>query len=141
MSAAAATTIAAIATAAAAIPAEATSATAAAIFAWFGFIDFQRTAADFLAIELLNRCIGFVAGGHFDEGEPSRASGVAIFDDTCGLDRTGLRKQFLKILTGSLESEVSNIEFCRHRDIPFPAWGGKEAANRMGFGETVAIEG
>ena len=37
----------------AAIVVKATS--AAAIFSWFGFIDFQGTTTDFLTIELLNR--------------------------------------------------------------------------------------
>ena len=44
--------IAAIATAA--IVAKATS-PAAAVFSWFGFIDFQGATTKFLAIELLNR--------------------------------------------------------------------------------------
>ena len=56
--------------AAAAIIAKATSADAA-IFAWFGFIDFQRPAADFFTIELLNGRRGLFASGHFDESEPS----------------------------------------------------------------------
>jgi hypothetical protein len=101
--------IAAVATAA--IVAKATSA-AAAILAGFGFIDFQGATTDFLAIEVLNRRCGLFLAGHFHEGKASRASGVAVFHNTGRLNRAGLAKQLLQLLTGGLESEVSNIKFC-----------------------------
>src|SRR6185503_15090403 len=101
--------IAAIATAA--IVAKATSA-AGAIFAWFGFIDLQGATTKFLAIELRNSRSRFFLAGHFDEGKASRASGVAVFHNTSRLNRAGLTKQLLELLTGGLESKVSNIEFC-----------------------------
>ena len=103
-----ASTIAAIATAA--IVAKATS--ASAIFAGFGLIDFQGATTKFLAIELLNRGSRFFLAGHFHEGKASRASGVAVFHHTGRLNRARLTKQLLQFLTGSLESEVSNIKFC-----------------------------
>src|SRR6185503_18115852 len=71
---AAATTTAAAATAAtaAAITAKATSTTTATIFAWPGFVDFQGTTANFLSVELFNRCSRFCFRRHFDEGETLR---------------------------------------------------------------------
>ena len=83
--AATATTTTTITAKASAVAAEATTsaATAAtAIFAWLGFVDFQGATADFFAIELIDGCCGFFLGRHFDEGEPSRTSGVAVFHDT-----------------------------------------------------------
>src|SRR5215471_3700641 len=74
------TTAAAIAAEASAISAKATSA-AAAVLARFGFVDFQRTTADFFAIEQLNGCIGFFGRGHFHKGEAARTTRHAIFDD------------------------------------------------------------
>src|SRR5207253_6205318 len=70
---------------------------------------------NFLAIELIDCRCGFFVAGHFDEPEASRTSSVAIFDDARRLDRAGLSKQFLQLLTGSLESEVSHIKFRCHR--------------------------
>lgn len=105
----AATEIAA-AEAAASAAAEATSATSA-IFARFGFVNFQRATTYFLAIELFNSRSGFFLRGHFDEGEPARTSCITIFDNTGRFDCAGLGKQLLQVLAGSLESEVSNIEF------------------------------
>jgi len=92
-----------------AIVAKATS--AAAVFAGFGFIDFQGTPADFLSIELTDRRISFFFRRHFDEGKASRASGVAVFHNTGRLNRSSLTEQLLQLLTGGLESEVSNIKF------------------------------
>src|SRR6185369_779334 len=118
-SAAAATTAATIATAtAAAITAKAT-ATAAAIFAWARFVDFQRATSNFLPVELFNRCRRFFFRRHFHESETFRLSRIAILNHACRFNRSGLSKQFLKILTGSLESEVSDIKFFDHREIPF----------------------
>src|SRR6185369_11382261 len=131
-SAAAATTAATIATAtAAAITAKATTAaaaiaakaasaaTTAAIFAWARFVDFQRATSNFLPVELFNRCRRFFFRRHFHESETFRLSRIAILNHACRFNRSGLSKQFLKILTGSLESEVSDIKFFDHREIPF----------------------
>src|SRR5262249_54382007 len=108
LAAATATTKAAAAAvaAASAITAKATSTTAAAAtttLAWPGFVDFQGATSNFLSVEHFNRCSRFCIGRHFDEGEAFRSSSVAILDHVCRLNRSGLSKQFLKILTGSLE--------------------------------------
>src|SRR5947209_5830589 len=110
----AAAAAAAITTKATAPAGKATSATPT-IFARFGFVDFQSAAINFLAIELIDCRCGFFVAGHFDEPEASRTSSVAIFDDARRLNRAGLSKQFLQLLTGSLESEVSHIKFRCHR--------------------------
>src|SRR3954462_1711116 len=46
-----------------------TTEAATAILARLGFVDFQRAAADFLAIQLLDGGSGFFLGCHFNEGE------------------------------------------------------------------------
>ncbi len=58
-------------TAPATATAKATTAAATAIFAWFGFVNFERAATDFFAIELIDGSGGLFRRGHFDEGEPS----------------------------------------------------------------------
>src|SRR5437899_1254809 len=109
MTAVVATTIAAAAAAtitakASASTAKAASATTTTIFARLGFVDFQSAAINFLAIELINRRCGFFIAGHFDEPEASRTPSVAVFDDARRLNRAGLSKQFLQLLTSGLES-------------------------------------
>src|SRR5205823_1372517 len=64
---AAAITITTVTAATTTTTAKTTTAAAAAIFARLRFVDFQRATADFLAIELLDGCIGFFGRGHFHE--------------------------------------------------------------------------
>jgi hypothetical protein len=99
---------------AAAVTAEATTTTTTAILAWPRFIDLQHPTSDFLAVELLDRCRRFFVSRHFDEREAFGLSCVAVFNDACRFNRSGLRKQFLEMLAGGLESEISNIEFLCH---------------------------
>jgi hypothetical protein len=102
----------AIATVPAAITAEVTSAaTAATIFARPGFVNLQHPTSNFLAVELLNCRRRFFLGRHFDESETFRSASVAIFNYARRFNRARLSKQCLEILTGGLESKVSNIEF------------------------------
>lgn len=54
-----------------------------ASFAWLGFIDLQSTPTQLLAIKLIDRRRGLRVCRHLDEGKPSRAPGVAIFDYVC----------------------------------------------------------
>ncbi len=70
-------------TAAAAATVTAAAATTTAIFAWLGFIDFQSTTADFLAIKLANSCGSLVVSGHLHKRKSTGASRFAIFDHAC----------------------------------------------------------
>src|SRR5690242_3115548 len=72
-----------ITTKAATITAEAASTAAATILAWFGFVDFERTTTDFLAVKLLDRRSRFFLRRHFDEAKSSRASRIAVFHNIC----------------------------------------------------------
>src|SRR5436309_11506839 len=64
-----------------------TTAAAATVFTWAGFIDGQLPATDFLAVEAIDRGLGFLRAGHFDKAETLAASRVAVHDD---LDRLHL---------------------------------------------------
>jgi hypothetical protein len=57
-----------------------TTAAARALFAGFGFIDGQRAAAMFLAVERGDRRLRFIVAGHLDESEALAASGQPIAD-------------------------------------------------------------
>jgi hypothetical protein len=58
-----------------------TAATTTAAAAWLilGFVDFERSSAHVLAIEILDRT-GRIGAWHFDESEAARASGFTIHD-------------------------------------------------------------
>jgi hypothetical protein len=130
----------AIATETAAAPvAWATSAGSAAILTWLGFVDFQSATAEFLTVELLDSSRSFFVRSHLNKRESPRLAGVVVLNEVYGFHGARLTKQFLQILARGLEREISNIEFRCHRDIPFPSGSEKEAANRIGFGETVAV--
>jgi hypothetical protein len=123
----------AVATTTTAIAAKAASATTTAtILAWAGFVDFQRATGNFLSVELFNRGRRFFFRRHFHESETFRLSSIAILDHACRFNRSGLSKQFLKILTGSLESEVSDIKFFDHRDTFSSCFNGEKKL-RIGF--------
>ncbi len=77
-------------------------------------------------MELFDRRSCLVIGGHFDEAKAFRSSGVAVFDNLRRFNRSGLSKQFLEVLTGGLESEVSHIKFFSHINT-FPLLGMKRS--------------
>jgi hypothetical protein len=89
--AAATTTVAATATAAAAATttttatvttatAAATTTAASATFTGTGFVDGDRTTADFLTVEAFNGLTGFFVVCHGDEGEATRTTGFTVGD-------------------------------------------------------------
>jgi hypothetical protein len=110
---AAATTTAVAAPAATTAAAEATTsaatATAAALFARAGFVDGQRAAAMFLAVERADRRLGFLIGAHLDEAESFGSAGVAIVDDLGGDYRPMLSKQLLEFRAIDLVAQVANV--------------------------------
>lgn len=82
---------------AAAATAAAAAATATAAFAGGhgpGFINGQRTAVKFLAIELADRFIAAIL--HLDKAEALRPSGLAVRDDANSLNRASLGEKFAK---------------------------------------------
>ncbi len=65
----------------AAAPAITTAAAAAEFIAGAGFVDLQRAAIDFFAIEFGDGRLGFFVIGEFDKAESLGAAGFAVRDD------------------------------------------------------------
>jgi hypothetical protein len=124
-------------TSAATISAKASIATTttAAIFAGLGFVNFQSPAVYFLAIELIDGCGGLFLGGHLDKAEAARTSRFTVLYDGRSFNRTRLSKQVAQLFAGSLEGQISYIQFHRHLSFSFFPFGLREAANQIGFGE------
>jgi len=109
----AAATAAATATISAAATAAATTAavTAAAaagrtFFAGTRFIHRQGPALKLLLVKLLDGCIGFRLGAHFDKGKTTRTSGGAVLHDV-NCDNCARRcKIILQIIFGHTEGKV-----------------------------------
>jgi hypothetical protein len=100
----AAATTAAVATA----PAAATTTRATALSFRTSFVDVKSSAADFLAVNGINRTITFRVIRHFDEGEPSRLARITIGDNVHSIYTAVRLKQRTDILFGRTETQVSN---------------------------------
>jgi hypothetical protein len=98
------------ATAAAVTTAAAATATATrTIFTRFSFVNVERAAIYFLAVELRDRCFAFFFRRHFDETESARAACFTIFDDVSRLNGPGLAEQLFEILIACIEGKVSYV--------------------------------
>src|ERR671939_410693 len=128
-------------TTATAIAAEAATASPA-IFARACFIDVQVTTTQIRTIKLLDGFLALLLGSHFNEAEAARAARLAILNHSGRLDRPGLREELLQIIARSLEREVADVKFHRHRcNCSSPLIGVLgEASNQSGFGVTVAAK-
>jgi hypothetical protein len=119
----AATAATAIASAAATTTATAkptTAATITPILPGSGFVHRQITSIEFLAIKLRDGSLPFFFCSHFNKAKAPGTSGFTVFNDRRGFYRPRLGKQLVQILAGSLESEITNIEFHRHVNAPLP---------------------
>jgi hypothetical protein len=104
------------ATAATAATAAATTAAAAAMFrAGTGFVDRERTAFEFLAVEGADGRLGLCVRGHFDEGEASGPARELILDDR---NRRYLSMSFKKlpdVTFAGVERQITNVDIhCIH---------------------------
>jgi len=86
------TASAAATTAAAAATVAATAAAAWPLLAGLGFVDGQRPAVMFLAVQCGNRRLGFLVAGHFDKAEAFAAAGHLVHDHSGAFDRSVLRE-------------------------------------------------
>jgi len=122
ISAVAATTVTAatIATVSAATTTAATatvSTTTAAAFALFHrtrFIDGQRTAIDFLAMEFRDGCLRFFRRAHFDKAEAAGTPRHAIIDHLHPRDIARLGKKIGQVVFRHAKGQVAHIEFYAH---------------------------
>src|SRR5439155_23287761 len=85
---------------------------AAAAGALLGLIHPQRTPAELLAVEILDRARG-IGARHLDEPEAARPAGVAIGDDAHRLDGAVRREQLADLGVSSGKWQVANIDL-RH---------------------------
>src|SRR6266550_7162993 len=85
---------------------------AAAAGALLGLIHPQRTPAELLAVEILDRARG-IGARHLDEPEAARPAGVAIGDDAHRLDGAVLCEQLAHLGVSGGKRQVANIDL-RH---------------------------
>ena len=76
-------------------------------FARTGFIDGERTAVEFFAIELRDGSVGFFLRSHFHERETAGLVGEFVHDQFAFSDRTGLFEQVEDIAFGGIERQVT----------------------------------
>jgi hypothetical protein len=112
-------------TTAATATATAITATAAAagagrtIFARASFVNRQRPAIDFFAVERLNGGIGSLLGFHADKREAARAAAEFVLDHIHFHDRAVRGEEVLELFLGGVEGKVSNKQFYAHDDFTF----------------------
>src|SRR5262249_17725789 len=85
-------------------------------FTGTSFIDGEGATLPFLPIEGLDGSTGAFRCGHGHESEAARLAGHFVLHQVGRRDRTMRRKQILEIVLGSIEGEVSNVQFCIHDD-------------------------
>jgi hypothetical protein len=78
-----------------------------------GFVNVQRAAVHFLAIELGDSRLGIAALGHFDKCKTTGLAAVAVRYDVNALDAAILRKSLLQVFLRSLVTQVSDKDI-RH---------------------------
>src|SRR4029077_10772136 len=79
---------------------------------WLRFVDGQRAALEFFAVELGNSVVPALL--HLDEAKTLRLAGRAIGNDMNCLNRTGLCEQFLQFSFRRLKRQIPDIEFLFH---------------------------
>lgn len=82
--------------------------TAAAVFLGTGFVDVDRPAIEFPAIQSSDGAISFISHTHFNESETSGPSGITVGHDVHTVHRAIRLKQGSNRLFGSSEAEISN---------------------------------
>src|ERR1041384_612822 len=106
----------------------------AARFARARFVDGERAAIEFLAVEAVNDGFGFGIVGEFREAEAARTAGGRIADDvharTLAAERFEVR---LEAVRRGVEGEVTNVETFRHGGQAF-RWCGYGADIKAGHG-------
>jgi hypothetical protein len=110
----AATVAAAAATAAATTVATTSAATTAtpattAIFARASFVDGERPAVVFGAVDASDRGLSFRVATHLDKAEAFAPAGVAIVDHFSTLNRPKLSKHLVKIRARNVETQIATI--------------------------------
>jgi hypothetical protein len=88
------------------------------------FVDYQVAATEILAVEGINRAIGFFIVGNFNERETTGLSRETITNEiNCGRVDTRLREKFMQRIFRRGKRKISNVKllhlrtpFARNRD-------------------------
>ena len=126
--AAATTAAVAAASSAASTPAAATAtaATAAATFlARLGFVDRQRAAIVFLAVESGDGGLRLLIAGHLNKAESLAAARVSVRDHFRALDGAKSREQTFQIGAAHAIPQISDIQFLTQDEPPVNRWDGQ----------------
>ena len=103
--------------------AAAVSATAGAGCFRLGFVDGQLAAFQVLAVPGVDNGLRLGVVGHLGEGEPARASRVAVGDDVKVLARaTGVFQGGAEGVFIQIEGEVADVESISHLELLFFPW-------------------
>src|SRR6185312_12467298 len=86
-------------------------------------VDVQCTALELMAIELLDRLLGFLVAAHFDEAETAGATGGTVHHHRGRLDRAGLGEQSPQVVIRGFEVEVSDEKLLSH--VSCRSWPGE----------------
>jgi hypothetical protein len=106
---------AAAATAAATTAVSAAAATATGtVFARTGFVNPQRAAMEFFAVELGDRLLSFRVRPHLHERESAGLARDTIHDQIAARHGSGLAEEFLEIVLHRLEGQIAYIQFRTH---------------------------
>jgi len=110
-----ATVSAATTTTAATATISAAAATAAfTLFHGTRFVNRQRTAIDFLTMELGDGCLRLFRRAHFHEAEATGATGHAIIDHLHPGDIARLGKEIGQVIFRHAKGQIAHIEFYAH---------------------------
>jgi len=74
-------------------------------------VDPDRTIHDFRVVELLNRGVGFIGTGHFNETEAARTPGIPILDHPCRSHFAVRLERRAEVFIRGPKREISNIYF------------------------------
>lgn len=92
----------------AAAAAIATTAAAAAFFFRAGFVNVDRPAVDFTAVERVDCIQGFAVVAHFDESKAFGLAGISVLDDADAIDSSVCFKQGSNRVFRRAKAEVPN---------------------------------
>ena len=101
-------------TAAAAVATTATAAACRAFFTRTCFVDGELAAHEFLAVLRVDRSIHGFCGVHGHEGEPARASALAVHRQEDFGDATVLGEQLTNVLLLSGEGQIAHVHLGIH---------------------------
>ena len=97
------------------------AAVAAAVPPWrgrLGHLDLQGPAVECIAVELSDRRICRLSGGHLGETEAARAAGVTIGHDRDVVDALDLIEELTELLGGRGEGKAADEKLLTHDSAP-----------------------